>query len=307
MPENFQFKIEETVKKARLDKFLFGQITTHSKIYLSNLIGKGECRVNGAAGLAGYHLKKDDVVEIAFDLSAVTSMKPEAISLKVVFEDDALIVIDKPAEMLVHPTLGQKNGTLLNALSYYLNKDLINSQAETKQNYSKFIRPGLVHRLDRQTSGLMVIAKTPESLSFLSNHFQRKIVKKKYIAVVEGEISEDSGTIGELIGYFEEQKSWNVKADGKTAETKFQVLKRFSGKTVLELEPVTGRTNQLRIHCAYIGHPIIGDERYNGRKFSRLCLHAQKLGFYHPSTNIWTEFAIEIPTELKQLAESQDL
>lgn len=307
MPEKFQFKIEETVKKTRLDKFLFGQITVVSKIYLRNLVDKGECRVNGHAGLAGYHLKKDDIVEIAVDLEALTSMKPEPLPLEIIFEDEQIIVVDKAADMLVHPTLGQKSGTLLNALSYYLNKDLINSQDETKENYSKFIRPGLIHRLDRQTSGLMVIAKTPEALSFLSNHFQRKIVKKKYTAIVGGELSEDSGIIDEPIGYFENEKSWNVKADGKTAETKFQVVERLSGRTVLELEPVTGRTNQLRIHCAHIGHPIIGDERYGGQKFSRLCLHAQKLSFYHLSTNIRTEFESELPPELKRLTENRDL
>lgn len=305
MPERFQFKISETIKKRRLDEFLFEQITVVSKIYLRNLIDKGECRVNENRGLAGYHLKKDDSIEITVDLTAVTSMKPEDIPLKIVFEDDHLIVVDKAADMLVHPTLGQKNSTLLNALSYHLNKEFIISKGETKHDYSDFIRPGLIHRLDRQTSGLMVVAKTPKSLSFLSNHFQRKIVKKKYFAIVAGEVSEDSGIIDAPIGYFEPKKIWNVKADGKAAETRFQVVEKFSGKTLLELEPVTGRTNQLRIHCAHIGHPVFGDRRYDGRPFSRLCLHAARLCFYHPSTNRWVEFESRTPFEMRQAAQIQ--
>ena len=307
MTEKFQFKIEQTVKPNRLDKFLYAHITMVSKIFLRNLIDNGECLVNGEAGLAGYQLKKDDTVEIAVDLSAVTSMTPEPLALDVVFEDDFIIVVDKAADVLVHPTLGQKSGTLLNALSYYLNRDLINSGVNVKENQSKFARPGLIHRLDRQTSGLMVVAKNSKALGFLSNHFQRKLVKKKYIAVVGAAVSVDSGVIDKPIGYFEPERIWNVKTDGKAAETRFQVLERFADQTVLELEPVTGRTNQLRIHCASVGFPIIGDERYGGRAFPRLCLHAARLGFYHPRTNVWTEFESPPPAEFENLAENQAL
>lgn len=305
MLEKFRFTIEETARRNRLDKFLYERITTHSKIYLRTLIDKGECFVNGGVGLAGYQLKKEDTVEICVDSSAVTSMTPEELPLVVVFEDDFIIVVDKAADVLVHPSLGQKSETLLNALSYYLNKDLINSASNAQVNQSKFIRPGLIHRLDRQTSGLMVVAKKTEALSFLSNHFQRKLVKKKYIATVGGAVAEDSGVIDEPIGYFEDERIWNVKTDGKAAETRFRVVERFDDRTVLELEPVTGRTNQLRIHCARIGHPIIGDKRYAGEPFSRLCLHAARLGFHHPQTNVWTEFESALPAELKNLAENQ--
>lgn len=301
MFEPLQFTIKETIKKNRLDKFLAEQITTVSKIHLRTLIDNGECLVNGDAGLAGYQLKKDDLIEITVDVAAITSMMPEAIPLTIVFEDHSIIVVDKPAGMLVHPTLGQKNSTLLNALSYYLNKELLDSDQSVQENLPKFIRPGLIHRLDRQTSGLIVIAKTSESLSFLSNHFQRRLVKKNYTAIVAGEVAADSGIISEPIGHFEIERVWGIKADGKSAETKFQVAERFAGRTRLELEPVTGRTNQLRIHCAHIGHPIIGDDRYGGDNFSRLCLHAARLGFYHPATNIWMEFESAVPPEFKEI------
>ncbi|HXG84929.1 MAG TPA: RluA family pseudouridine synthase [Pyrinomonadaceae bacterium] len=305
MSEPIRFTVEATIKKKRLDRFLFERVTTVSKMYLRNLIDRGECSVNGEIEPAGYHLKKDDFIEIKLDAVAVTAMKPERLPVKIIFEDKDIIVVDKPAEMLVHPTLGQKSGTLLNALAYYLNREILDSAFKTeKQNQTTFTRPGLIHRLDKQTSGLMVVAKTPRSLSFLSNHFQRKLVKKRYFAVLQGIVRDESGTINEPIGRNDEEKNWSVKADGKSAETNFKVLERFVDKTLLELEPVTGRTNQLRIHCAYIGHPIIGDDKYGGLEFSRLCLHAAKLSFYHPTTNIWIEFESKMPVEFIQLAES---
>lgn len=305
MSETIQFTIEETIRKNRLDRFLFGRITTVSKIYLRNLIDRGECSINGEIEPAGYHLKKDDFIEIKVDSAAVTAMKPEPLPVEVVFEDEDIIVVDKSAQMLVHPTLGQKSGTLLNALVYYLNREIIDSACETaEQHRATFVRPGLIHRLDKQTSGLIVVAKTPRSLSFLSNHFQRKLVKKRYFAVVQGIVSDDSGTINEPIGKNEETKSWSVKSDGKSAETNYRVLERFSNKTLLELEPVTGRTNQLRIHCAHIGHPIIGDDKYGGIEFTRLCLHAAKLSFYHPATSVWTEFESKMPIEFTQVTEN---
>jgi len=302
MPENVQFKVDETIKRNRLDKFLFEQITSVSKMHLRNLIESDECTVNGEIKPAGYHLLVDDLVEIKVDTAAETAMTPEALPLKIVYDDDEIIVVDKVSEMLVHPTLGQKNGALLNALSYYLNgENALQNQSANNSPKSKIIRPVLVHRLDRQTSGLIVIAKTPRAARILSAHFQRKLIEKKYFAVVQGVVSEDSGIINAPIGRFSEEKIWNVKADGKPAETVFRVLQRLPGKTLLELEPITGRTNQLRIHCAYFGCPIIGDEKYGGMEFSRLCLHAAKLNFYHPGENKRMEFTSEIPLEMNLL------
>jgi 23S rRNA pseudouridine1911/1915/1917 synthase len=284
-----QFQIIETIRKNRLDKFLFEEITAVSKMYLLDLLKENKCEVNGVLQFGGYHLQEGDRVEIEIDLNAVNGMNPENIPLEVVFEDEEIIVINKPAGMLVHPTLGQKSGTLLNALSFYLN------YSKFQIPNSKIVRPGLAHRLDRQTSGLMVIAKTSRALRTLNNHFQRKLVEKRYLALVEGIVENDSGIINAPIGRFAEKKRWNVKADGKIAETRFGVLKRLSDKTLLELEPVTGRTNQLRIHCAFIGHPIIGDNLHCGREFSRLCLHAARLCFWHPSGNNRMEFESEVP------------
>jgi len=314
MPTKFQFQIEETIYKNRLDSFLFDEITAVSKMFLRNLIKKDECKINGNLGIqGGYHLKKGDIVEIEIDLEAETAMKPENIAFEIVFEDEEIIVVNKPAGMLVHPTFAQKTGTLLNALAFYLNEQnklritnyelreisdveelRTNDQFKIRNPKSKIIRPGLVHRLDRETSGLMVIAKTKRAHKILSDHFGRKLVEKKYLAVVEGNVENDDGTINAPIGRFEDEKRWGIKNDGKFSETLYRVLKRFSGKTLLELEPVTGRTNQLRIHCAYLGHPIIGDKLYKGREYPRLCLHAAKLRFWHPNGARRMEFESQI-------------
>ncbi len=294
MSIKFQFKIEETVRKNRLDNFLCDEITAVSKIYLRNLLKKEICTVNGLVKGGGYHLQKGDLVELEVDESVETAMTPEFIPLEIIFEDEEIIVVNKPAGLLIHPTAAQKTGTLLNALAYYLNRENINNN-----NNGKLIRIGLVHRLDRLTSGLVVAAKTARAHKVLSNHFERRLVKKKYLAVVEGILKNDSGTIDAPIGRMEGLTHWNVTADGKSALTHYKALEKFSDKTLLELEPVTGRTNQLRIHCAHLGNAIIGDAAYNGREFSRLCLHAQQLSFFHPLTNVWMEFQSEIPVEMK--------
>ena len=285
MLKKFQFRIEETTYKNRLDKFLFDEITSLSRMYLKHLILEGDCTVNDKVENAGYHLKSGDFVEIAIEIKPEIEMIAENIPLEVIFEDAELIVINKPTGMLVHPTKGVRRGTLLNALLFYLNSD---EQGEVKNG--KLLRAGLVHRLDKQTSGLMVIAKNPRSHRILCSHFQRRLVEKKYLAVVEGIVGEDFGIINAPIGRDAEERVWKIMPEGKSAESRFQVIERFADKTLLELEPVTGRTNQLRLHCAHLGHPIIGDDKYGGREFSRLCLHASKLSFWHPNGSDRLEF-----------------
>ena len=287
MLERFEFQITGEDHKKRLEDFLLDRFRLLSKMYLRETIKTEKCEVNGRLENRGYRLKANDFVEIEVDTAREHSMKPQNIPFEMIFEDEELLVVNKAAGMLVHPTHWEKNGTLLNAITYHLNTD--------KKN---FIRPGLIHRLDKDTSGLIVIAKTSHAHRVLADHFHRKLVEKRYIALVEGVIKKDSGTIDAPIGRFAEEKLWNIKEDGKRAETRFRVLERNTDTTLLELEPVTGRTNQLRIHCAYIGHPIVGDQRYNGREFSRLCLHARKLSFWHPNGDRRLEFETECPPEI---------
>ena len=277
----FEFQVAHEDRKKRLDEFLFGKIPKVSKLYLREIIKQGKCEVNGEWQNRGYILKTNDFIEAELELGDRKIVEPEQISLEIVFEDAEILVVNKPAGMLVHPTKGVRNGTLLNALTFHLN-------AENESG--DFIRPGLVHRLDKETSGLVVIAKNMRAHRILCEHFKRKIVEKRYFALVEGVLEKDEGTINAPIGRYAEERFWNIKADGKAAETRFWVKKKFSDRTLLELEPVTGRTNQLRIHLASIGHAIIGDEKYGGRPFERLCLHAFRLCFWHPNGNRRLEF-----------------
>ncbi len=286
------FQVRPDRNKFRLDDFLFDVVPDLSKMYLRELIKSGGCEVNGAFENAGFKLRANDFIELEADMTRGTAMRPEDLGVDVVFEDDQIIVVNKPSGMLVHPTHRDKNGTLLNALSFYLN-----ARNESADAARSFLRPGLVHRLDKPTSGLMVVAKSSSAHRVLADHFKRKLVEKRYYALVEGVVAESNGVICERIGRFAEHKHWGVKADGKYSETRFWTMKRFADTTLLELEPVTGRTNQLRIHCATAGHPIVGDVARGGRPFARLGLHAYKLSFNHPKSGAALQFELPIPAE----------
>lgn len=279
-----EFQVSAVDRKKRLDEYLFGKIPKVSKLYLREVIKIGKCEVNGEWQNRGYLLRQNDFIEIELAIGERKIVEPEHISLEIVFEDAELLVVNKPAGMLVHPTKRVREGTLLNALTFHLNDE--------KEN-ADFVRPGLVHRLDKDTSGLVVIAKNARSHRILCDHFKRKLVEKRYFALVEGVFEKDEGAINAPIGRYAEERFWNIKEDGKAAETRFWVKEQFADRTLLELEPVTGRTNQLRIHLASIKHPIIGDEKYGGRENSRLCLQAYKLGFWHPNGNRRLEFETE--------------
>jgi 23S rRNA pseudouridine1911/1915/1917 synthase len=317
----FEFQVTEAEHKMRLEDFLLEKFRTLSKMYLRELVRDEQCEVNGRFENRGFVLRTNDYIEIEIDNSRRTAIHPEPIPLEIVFEDREILVINKPLGMLVHPTLKVRTGTLLNALAFYLNSeeekrrrgeeekkgdkniDEIALAQKTTNDSSKissspllpfsssvFTRAGLIHRLDKDTSGLIVISKNARAHRILCSHFQRKLIEKRYFALVDGLVKDDAGTIDAPIGRFEEEKIWNIKTDGKRAISNFWVKERYADSTLLELEPVTGRTNQLRIHLAHIGHPIKGDEKYGGRFFKRMCLHAYRLCFWHPNGGKWLEF-----------------
>ncbi len=318
MSERIEIQIPNGVPRTRLEDYLFSYFPGLSRMYLRGIVRDGRCEVNGRLENVGFRVRGGDYVEAYLDITRENSMRPEDVPLDIVYEDESLVVVNKPAGMLVHPTNRDKNGTLLNALVFHLNAECgtRNAEFETEAlegsrtaesiaestssnsafrvphsaftNHSAFtthpgfIRPGLVHRLDKQTSGLIVIAKSVRVHRSLARQFQKKFVEKKYLALVEGLVEQDSGTIVAAIGRYGDEKRWDVKDGGKHAETRFEVKQRREDSTLLELEPVTGRTNQLRIHCSSIGHPIVGDITRGGRAFERMCLHAWKLTFRHP-------------------------
>lgn len=336
---SFQFVINAPDGGQRLDEFFASRFGSLSRMRIANLIESGACLVNGTVGRPGYRILVGDSVHFSFDDGAPTAMSPEPIPLEIIYQDEQLIVVVKPAGMLVHPTMSVKTGTLANALVYHLNRQRIEDggwkieslalgAAESIDprssilNFEPVIRPGIVHRLDRATSGLMVIAKTQRALTVLSRHFRKRLVEKHYLAWVRGIVEEEAGSIDAPIAREPELRRWRVIEGGKPAETRFKVLETLRGATLLELEPVTGRTNQLRIHCAYIGHPIIGDEMYgnfelgisncelktlseteqfairNSQSEMRLCLHAWKLAFHHPASGEWMEFTAPVPEDI---------
>jgi 23S rRNA pseudouridine1911/1915/1917 synthase len=335
MEESVQFVVGAREAGQRLDEFLAARLVRLSRMRIAGLVARGACAVNGAEAHAGRRLGAGDSVEFADAEDGPNAMTPEAMPLEIVYEDEHLIVVVKPAGLLVHPTRGVKSGTLANALTYHLNRLRIadcglrieeaqgiaspdsnegseeslhasNPQSAIRNPHSErsafiiphFIRPGIVHRLDRDTSGLMVVAKTQVALSRLTQHFQRRLVEKRYLAAVVGCIEQQEQTIVAPIGRDEEARPrWRVMEDGKHAETRLRVLRSTPRRTLVELEPVTGRTNQLRIHCAHVGHPIVGDRLYVSEEHARMCLHASRLAFRHPATNEWAEFSSEMPSE----------
>ncbi len=266
--------------RKRLEDFLFDRFRTLSKLYLRELVKGEKCEVNGRFENRGHRLRANDFIELELDPDRENSMVPQDIPLDIVFEDADIIIVDKPVGMLVHPSHRDKSGTVLNALSHYLN------QEPAKPH----IRPGLIHRLDKDTSGLLVVAKNGRAHRILATQFEKKTVEKRYIALVEGKVLDSEGSVDLPIGRFVDEKRWAVKEDGRDSVSRFRLIENYENASLLELEPVTGRTNQLRIHCAEIGHPIVGDVSRGGRHFTRLCLHAYSVRFRHPSTGLQTSF-----------------
>ena len=300
-----EFQVGGESERQRLDDFLAERVADLSRLHIAPLLLRGACPVNCAHARAGLRLRAGDSVELSGAEEVSNSMTPERAPLEVVHEDEHVVVVVKPTGQLVHPTRGVKRGTLANALAYHLNRSRIPESGVTTDDgvapvsRHSFVRPGLVHRLDRDTSGLMVVAKTQAALSRLSQHFQRRLVEKRYAAVVAGRVEPDEMTIDAPIGRDEDARPpWRVSESGKHAETRLRVVGRSARRTLVELEPVTGRTNQLRIHCAHAGHAIVGDTLYSGEPHARLCLHASRLAFRHPSTNEWVEFSSHAPAEI---------
>lgn len=284
-----KFNVDTGPRRVRLEEYLFDRFPNLSRMYIRDVIRSEKCEINGRVENKGKRVRSGDFVEIELEIDRETAMRAEAIPLEIVYEDDELIAINKRGGMLVHPTHRQKNGTLLNALSFYLNLNVENGT----------VRPGLVHRLDRDTSGLLVVAKNLRSHRILSQQFQKKTVTKIYLALVEGVPVKNDGTIEAPIGRFADKKRWGVKAGGSPAITHYQVIKTDRETTLLELRPITGRTNQLRIHCESIGHPIIGDVTRGGRAFGHLCLHASTLQFRHPFSGRHITLTTEPPDWFK--------
>ncbi|MBR3198985.1 MAG: RluA family pseudouridine synthase [Bacilli bacterium] len=279
-----EFQANEEI---RLDNYLSKELD-ESRSQVSKIIKNGEVLVNGKNVKAGYILKKGDII-IVNHKPLDDSIVPEKMDLDIVYEDEDIIVINKANGVVVHPAPGNYNGTLVNGLLYHTKLSDLNGE----------VRPGIVHRIDAYTTGLLMIAKNNKTHEFLAKELASKKAFRKYIALVWGNIKNDSGTVDAPIGRsLNDRKKMAVVSNGKEAITHFKVLKRFNEVTLIELRLETGRTHQIRVHMDYIGHPVVNDPVYGNRKLidnSGQCLHAKTLGFVHPKTLKYMEFDSELP------------
>ncbi|HFR4575850.1 TPA: RluA family pseudouridine synthase [Streptococcus suis] len=281
----------------RLDKAL-ADLTELSRSVANEQIKVGQVLVNGQAKKAKYTVQAGDVLTYQVPEVEEVDYVAEDIPLDIVYQDEDVAVVNKPQGMVVHPSAGHTSGTLVNALLYHV-KDL--------SAINGVLRPGIVHRIDKDTSGLLMIAKNDEAHTRLAEELKAKKSLRKYIAIVHGNLPNDRGMIEAPIGRSEkDRKKQAVTAKGKEAVTRFQVLERFGDYTLVELTLETGRTHQIRVHMAYIGHPVAGDEAYGPRKTLKgqgQFLHAQTLGFTHPRTGELVEFTADAPAIFKETLE----
>jgi 23S rRNA pseudouridine1911/1915/1917 synthase len=305
--ETITFTISLEQAGQRLDAFLASQIENWSRARLQRLIEAEDVLVNGKPGKPSYKLREHDELEVELITPAITSFTPEAIPIEIVHEDDTLVVVNKPAGLVVHPAAGIHSGTLANALAYHF-QQLPNAAS---------VRPGIVHRLDRDTSGLLVVAKTESALENLSDQFRDRTVYKSYAALVHGRVPSDSGRIDQPLARDRSNRTrMAVVRGGRSALTVYRVNRRFNRFTLLDVELKTGRTHQIRVHLAWLKHPVVADETYGGgrdntiqnarlraqiRNLGRHFLHAEKLAFAHPVTNERVLYNSPLPEELSTL------
>jgi 23S rRNA pseudouridine1911/1915/1917 synthase len=296
--KEFVFKVSELDAGKRLDLML-AEISRRDNLGLSRsliqqLIREGKVRLSGRVIAITHHkVKSGDEVSFSVEDQAPSGLLAENIPLDIVYEDEHLAVINKQPGLVVHPAPGNFSHTLVNALLYHFKKlSGINPE-----------RPGIVHRLDKETSGLLVIAKDNQAHLNLARQFARHTISRKYVALVKGRVEFDEGIIEIPIGRHplkRKNMAAGFGAKTKYAKTRYRTLRRSATFSLLELEPYTGRTHQLRVHLAFLGHPILGDEKYGKEaSFSRLALHAEYLGFAHPVTGKFMEFSSEIPKEFR--------
>ena len=285
---------DETYMDERLDKFLSAMLPDQSRSYLQKIIKDGNVLVNGEPKKSSYRLEDGD--EVTADLPELKSpdIEPENIPLDILYEDDSILMVNKPKGMVVHPSAGHYSGTLVNAIMYHCKDSLsgINGQ----------IRPGIVHRIDMDTTGSLIVCKNDESHVNIAEQIKEHTVNRIYVGIVCGNVTEDEGTIEGAIGRHPvDRKKMAVKEkNGKPAITHYKVLERFGNYTYMQFQLETGRTHQIRVHMASIGHPLLGDTLYSsGRSpFKHLqgqTLHAKTIGFVHPKSGEYMEFSAPLP------------
>lgn len=286
--EQFSFVVSDQ-ESGRLDKVVTNHYPDLTRSKIQNLIKQEQILVNQAPTTNRYKVSENDVIDVTLPGPVEVSVKPEKMNLDIVFEDDDVIVVNKPQGMVVHPAPGHENGTLVNGLLDHAPLATVNGE----------LRPGIVHRIDKDTSGLLMVAKNDQAMLSLSTQLKAKTNQRKYLAIVHGNFKEEAGTINAPIGRSKkDRKKMAIVEDGRPAVTHFKVLERFTDYTLIECELETGRTHQIRVHLKYIGHPVAGDPLYGPRntlKGNGQFLHAKLLGFKHPRTGEELVFEVDPP------------
>ncbi len=291
--DNYTFSVNSFDAGKRLDKFIAENIPDVTRSSVVNLIESDNVLVNGKKQNKNYKLRINDIVSVIIPEPIEYEAKAENIPLDIVYEDSDLLVVNKPKGMVVHPAAGNYEGTLVNALLYHCKDDL--------SGINGVMRPGIVHRIDKNTSGLLIVAKNDKAHKHLAEQIKEHSFTREYEAVVWGNIKDDTGTVNAPIGRhpIDRKKMTVTERNSKNAVTHFEVLERLNGYTYIKCRLETGRTHQIRVHMAYLGHPVSGDDVYGVKKekvnFEGQCLHARKIGFIHPSSGEYMEFTSPLP------------
>ncbi len=298
--EEFWFQITEEMEEERIDKCISMLIDSLSRSYIQKLIKEEAVSVNGKPVKSSYRAKVEDEVSLLLPEAKEPDILPEDIPLDILYEDQDLIIVNKPKGMVVHPAAGHYSQTLVNALLYHCGKEL--------SGIGGVMRPGIVHRIDRDTTGSLVVCKNDLAHRIVADQFREHSITRRYLAICHGVIKEDFLTIDKPLGrHPTDRKKFAVRENGKRAVTHVKVLRRFQNATYLECVLETGRTHQIRVHMASIGHPLLGDELYSNRKtpfhLQGQTLHAEVIGLRHPSTGEYLEARAPLPDYFKHLLE----
>jgi 23S rRNA pseudouridine1911/1915/1917 synthase len=305
------FKVGRTVKPRRIDKYLHDRFANFSRAMIQKQIAAGAVKVNGEVVKASFKLNPGDIVEMTLPQLPSKEIMPEELPLDIIYEDDDLIILNKQADMVVHPARGNRHGTLVNALAHY--------SSELSSGLGDF-RPGVVHRLDRNTTGVMVITKNDTAQWKVAKQFENRTIKKEYLAIVHGTPDLTADKISAPLGMHPKvREKYAIRPEiGKEAVTYYQILEEFRGYSLIKCTPKTGRTHQIRVHLAYIKHPIVGDDMYGGKLvypwqlkdaeaaveepvIARCALHAFTIEFKHPTTEEMVKFEAPMPDDMQHL------
>lgn len=296
-----QYVVTANDQSKRIDKLLTDIIEDASRSQIQGWLKDAIVLVDGKAVKSNYKVQEGETITWSVPEPEAMDILPENIDVDIVFEDEDVIVVNKPSGMVIHPSAGHYSGTLVNALLYHCN-DL--------SGINGVERPGIVHRIDKDTSGLLMVAKNDKAHKSLAEQLSKKTVERKYEAIVHGEIPHEYGTVDAPIGRDpKDRQKMAVVDDGREAVTHFRVLRHFTNFTLVECTLETGRTHQIRVHMRYIDHPLAGDPKYGPRKTLELdgqALHAKSLGFEHPRTGEWMKFEVEPPAIFQQALEELD-